>query len=614
MRLAEFVHDAGPEQIRAWDESIPWLQRECNEVVRCDDTAKTYTAILEYRLPRDERRPDVIVLENGVVVVLELKGKAKPSQADLDQVSAYRRDLLCYHAECVDRPVLAVLVPTLAGPVPCRRDDVTVIGPGGVHDFLLACTRGHSAAPISAQAFLRPDAYAPLPSLVRAARDLFAREPLPFIKRARAATGPAVARLTEIAHEAARTKTRRLALLTGVPGAGKTLVGLQLVHSGFLDDLAVPRAGRKPASPAVFLSGNGPLVRVLRDALKGAGGGGRVFVQDVKKYVEQYSRNEGLSPPEHLLVFDEAQRAWDAEQVRAKHREGAGHAGERSEPEHFVEFAERIPDWCVVLGLIGTGQEIHVGEEGGLVQWRRALESVSGRDRWTVHAPAALEQVFAGSPVAAQWEPSLSLDTALRYHLAPEIQGFVESLLEDGDPAAARSFADRLHEGGHRLLLTRDLERAKRYARDRYAEAPLARFGLVASARDVLLEEHGMTGFVKWPRSLDVAKWFNAPPEDAKSCCQLRTVATEFDVQGLELDLAVLGWGSDYARRRGTWVVERYRPSRRKPVDLDRLRRNVHRVLLTRGRDGTVVFVAPDPWFDETFEFLLRCGVRPLEA
>jgi len=232
VELEKFIRDAGTEQIRAWDASIPWLQRECRELVDAYDAARTYTAILEYELPRDSRRPDVIILENGVVVVLELKGKDAPSQADIDQVFCYARDLRSYHAECADRPVHAVLVPTRAGRTPRTIDGVQVVGPEGVDRLLLDCTRVPASSPLTPEAFLRRDAYAPLPSLVRAARDLVAREPLPRIKRARAATEPAVNRVTEVAHRAAATSTRHLVLLTGVPGAGKTLVGLQHLIDG----------------------------------------------------------------------------------------------------------------------------------------------------------------------------------------------------------------------------------------------------------------------------------------------------------------------------------------------------------------------------------------------
>jgi hypothetical protein len=143
---------------------------------------------------------------------------------------------------------------------------------------------------------------------------------------------------------------------------------LRRSFEGVVDDLAVPRAKGKPSAPA-NLSGNGPLVQVLQDALKDAGGGGRTFVQAIKNYVAQHSRPGRPVPPEHLIVYDEAQRAHDAERVAKVH----GSPVQQSEPEHLLEFCERVPGWCVMLALIGHGQAIHVGEEGGLPLWREAL-------------------------------------------------------------------------------------------------------------------------------------------------------------------------------------------------------------------------------------------------
>jgi len=216
------------------------------------------------------------------------------------------------------------------------------------------------------------------------------------IRKASAATDPAVEEISRIVHEAARTRTRRLILVTGVPGAGKTLVGLRAVHAHYLDDLAIPRAGDKPTVPAVFLSGNGPLVEVLQYELRNAGGGGKVFVRDVREYVRRYSRRRNLIPPEHVLVFDEAQRAWDRARVAEKH--SAAHA--KSEPEHFIEFAMRIPEWCAVIGLIGGGQEIHTGEEAGLVQWRDAVERCADPSQWVVHGTGISLEPFSGGAVS----------------------------------------------------------------------------------------------------------------------------------------------------------------------------------------------------------------------
>lgn len=367
-QLEERIVDAGESQIRAWADSIPALQREVREVISADSDAPGYSAILEYQLPLESRRPDVIILARGAVVVLELKGKDMPSQADIDQVAAYARDLKCYHRECDGRPVLPIVVPMRARNLVAEQGKVLILGPDALDGFLLTLEHFASDEALTRDRFLTPDAYQPLPTLVQAARELFHSGTIRPIHRARAATDPAVQTVSDVIREAARTGTRHLVLVTGVPGSGKTLVGLRLVHARFLDDLAIDRGKGRPPAPAVFLSGNGPLIEVLQYELRGSGGGGKTFVRDVFDYVKTYSVSRKAIPPEHVLVFDEAQRAFDADQVREKHSKTPGFEGGRSEPEHIIEFADRIPGWCVVVGLIGNGQEIHVGEEAGIAQ------------------------------------------------------------------------------------------------------------------------------------------------------------------------------------------------------------------------------------------------------
>jgi hypothetical protein len=451
---------------------------------------------------------------------------------------------------------------------------------------------------------LAGDAYAPLPTIVQAARELFERRELPMIKRARAATDPALQHISAIAHEAARTRTRHLVLLSGVPGSGKTLVGLQLVHAHWLDDLAVPRANGRPAAPAVYLSGNGPLVQVLQDALGDAGGGGQTFVQPIKNYVQHHSRRGAPTPPEHLIVFDEAQRAHDAERVAKVH----GGPVKKSEPEYLIEFCDRIPEWCVLVALIGNGQAIHVGEEGGIDLWRQAISGSKHASEWTFHAAPPFAETLRGSPTSGRWHPVLNLDTEIRFHLTPKVHRFVAGLL-DGEPADdLRILADELHAGGHRFLVTRDLEAAKSYVRERYADARFARYGLLASSKDKWLPAFGVDNTFQTTKRLRVGPWYNADPHDPRSCCQLDTVATEFSSQGLELDCALLAWGSDLLWTTDGWSIS-YSGGNRPPLkDPMAVRKNVYRVLLTRGRDGTVVYLPDDRRFSQTLERLLGAG------
>ncbi len=606
-RLQDFVSNASPEQVRAWDQSIPWLQRECLELQVRDADAAGYTAILEYELPRDFRRPDVIILERGCVAVLELKGALHASQAALDQALGYARDLGAYHAACAGRTVTPVLLTRGSAFEPELRDGVYVVAPAGL-DALLDRLSQRDQPPIPVHEFLAPDAYAPLPSIVQAARELFHKRPLPMIKRARAATDPALTHITEISHEAARTRTRHLVLLSGVPGAGKTLVGLQLVHAGWVDDLAVARASGKSAAPAVYLSGNGPLVEVLQHALRDDAGHARTFVQGIKHYVAQHTRRRAAVPPEHLIVFDEAQRAHDAERVAAVHHGPV----DRSEPAHLVEFCERIPEWCVLVALIGEGQAIHAGEEGGAPLWAEAIRGAAQRGEWTVHGAPVYAEVFASTGVDCRWAPVLSLDTEIRFHLTPRVHRHVGGLLDGAPAAGLAALADELHVGGHRFLLTRDLAAAKSYLHERYAEAPQARFGLLASSKDKWLVEHGVDNSFQTTKRLKVGPWYNADPQADDSCCRLETVATEFSSQGLELDCALVAWGSDLLWDGDDWSMQHSRGTRGRLRDPLALRRNVYRVLLTRGRDGSVVFVPGDARLDATFERLRLAGFREI--
>lgn len=615
-RLLEIVRDASPEQIRAWDESIPDLQREVGEMLVSDSSAAEYTAILEYELPMDSRRPDALFLVSSGVVVLELKGKASPTQADLDQAAAYARDLRCYHRECHERDVVPILVPMRAHDYLGERGGVHVAGPNVLNSLLETIAPPNRGIPIAAEKFLSLDAYCPLPTLVEAARELFHHGELRAIHRARAATDPAVDEISRIIHEAAHSKTRHLILLTGVPGSGKTLVGLRIVHAHFLDDLAIARGGRKPPAPAVFLSGNGPLVEVLQYELRAPGGGGRTFVRGVKDYVKYYSGARHAIPPQHVLVFDEAQRAFDADQVDEKHKNTTGHRGGRSEPEIFVEFAERVPEWCVVLALVGSGQEIHIGEEGGLVQWSDAIEQSVRHGEWVVHGPPQLHQTFSHARIPFHGRGSLDLDVELRFHAASDLHRFVANLLSEAEPGENRRIAERLERDGYHLRITRELATAKAYLRDRYSEDPMARFGLVASSRDRDLERFGVPNGFRETQRVRPGPWYGDPEnvQGSRSCRSLVACVTEFGAQGLELDAVLLAWGTDLQWVEKTWSSQRMRryQNARRVKNPHQLRQNAYRVLLTRGRDAAVVFVPQLQEMDETYRYLVESGFLDL--
>jgi hypothetical protein len=596
--LARGLIQRGHEQFSAWVSSISILRTAASRCVEALPAASAFGAILEYELPRDDRRPDVIVLQNGTVVVIEFKEGAKPTTSGEDQVRCYARDLRHYHSACREREIVPFLVPVgYRGPVRARRG-VTVMPADHLSSQILALT---PQAPLH-----RPDTsgwlegqYAPLPGIAQAARALFHREPLPRIKRADAAGIPRViARLLELTAEAQRERSRKVVLLTGVPGSGKTLIGLQLVHSEALDAL-VP-SGRRGGAPGVFLSGNDPLVDVLQTALKSTD-----FVQSLKAFLKLYIARSDAAPPEHVLVFDEAQRAWDEKHVLQKH---AGTFGSRSEPELLLTIADRIPEWCLVLALMGEGQEIHVGEEDGLALWAEALRK---RDGWKVHAENRVAQELSGAGVPVGVEPLFRLDATLRAHVAEGLHRWVECLLA-GRLDQARILTHSIE--GHDLYVTRDFERAREYVRDRYAGQSDRRYGLLASSC-----AENLRPFAARIKEDNIGarygRWYEGEPRGANFCCSLETAVSEFGCQGLELDFAVLCWADDLTWQESRWM-QRGGKKRRGARDYQRLRINAYRVLLTRGRDGTCVFVPSEPavLMDPVYQALIAAGVQPLPA
>jgi hypothetical protein len=570
--------------------------------------------------------------------VVELKGKASPSAADLDQAEAYARDLRAYHAECEHRTVHAVLVPTLAKGGREKVAGVHVCPPELLNELLVELNSKSQPLPVDPRRFLSQEAYRPLPSLVRAARELFSTGSLRRVHRAAAATEGTTEQLLRLASDAARQKRRKLVLIAGVPGAGKTLVGLRLVHAHQLDALAIDRGNGKPTAPAVFLSGNGPLVEVLAYELRDAGGNGRTFVRGVKQYVERYLNNAGLVPPEHVLVYDEAQRAYDSAMVAEKHKQESAIA--KSEPEMFIEFAQRVPEWCVVVALIGTGQEIHKGEEGGVRQWAKAIAGEGQPGAWDIHGPPSLSREFEGFAYSSSL--GLNLDKSLRSHLAYEVHELVAAIVgdvsvsmaataflgvqegrasyvvrDDANSLPVSRLVDQVRTQGHHLRASRNLEAAKAFLRDRYSNDATARYGILASSRDRDLPRFGIHNDYQSTKRTKFGPWYGDDESEIRglSCRHLRECVTEFGAQGLELDGALLAWGTDYMLQDGTWTVERaskYKKGGAPVRDVKQLRANAYRVLLTRARDGTIVFVPPLDELDETYAYLVNCGFEVL--
>lgn len=605
--LRRFLPDAAATQVHAWDREVEILQSESMTVVRLRPSANADGTVLEYILPREGgRRPDVIVLQNGGVVVLEFKEGDSLRRADIDQVAAYARDLRHYHSACDGLVVTPVLV--LCGDDAVERtvDEVLVVRADGLGRCLLTLGREGNGNRLELHAFLE-GTYAPLPSLVAAARLLFQNLELPYIRRARSAgVHDAAQRVLDLVRSAKQSGSRKLVLLTGVPGAGKTLVGLQVAHSSALDEGHRFGARRTRGAPATFLSGNGPLVQVLQDALRS-----RAFVQDMHRYIREHGlEHPDRIPSERVIVFDEAQRAWDAAKIEDFYRKKLPNVStdlRRSEPDLLTEIAARLDGWGLVLALVGEGQEIHTGEEGGMEQWVEAVKR-SGVP-WRVHGPASHRRLFERNGIPFDEDAALALEVTLRAQAAGHLHDWVSGVLDRGDLDGAAPLARQLRIEGFPIYVTRELDAARRYVRNRFSDEPLRRYGLLASARARNLDAHGVDPGFQATKRINVARWFNDGLDGPASGCHLQSVITEFQCQGLELDFPVVCWGDDFWWEPGKWAT---RGGRRQRLvrDPHRLRMNAYRVLLTRGREGMVIFVPPEPAtrMDATLHALISAG------
>lgn len=577
--------NAANSQIEAWLEEIDVLKSAFRDLAVSKVDSLEWSVVLEFELPLEGgRRPDVIVLGPQKIFVLEFKQDPILQRSSLDQVAAYARDLAEYHSKSHGIEVIPILIPTKLENKSEVRDVVHVISP----DKIAPTLDGYSVGqPIDLEDWLQGD-YAPLPTLIAAAKMIFSNERLPAIKRAESyGVAKAVSRLKEIVKSSQENSERSLVFVSGVPGAGKTLVGLQFVYEESNQD-----------SQAIFLSGNGPLVEVLRDALKS-----KAFVSDLHAFIKSYGTTSKI-PRQNVIVFDEAQRAWDASHMMLKK------AVSYSEPELLIAIGERVPGWATLVGLIGHGQEIHTGEEAGINGWFNAIKSEHAISRWKVYSPPRFSSAFPGQAVIEL--PELDLNHTLRSKQAEYLHNWVENLL-NGDLASASLLAQKIWIQNFPIFITRDLSEAKKYVSNRFGGELSKRYGILASSKDRILPNYEIKNGFQDTKMVKNAKWYNADLGQPGSCCNMEEVVTEFGCQGLELDMAIVAWGNDFLWNGKEWELRKMR-TRIPQADPHQLRLNSYRVLLTRSREGMVIFIPPETMFDLTEHAFLGAGARILDS
>lgn len=637
--LGELARRAGGDleltQNNAWQEEIAILQAlQLPEAERA--TAKIY---FEYTIPRLGRRADVILLVGHVLFVVEFKaGESQFHVAALDQVWDYALDLKNFHDASHGICMAPVLVATQAAPQAIELQHTLhydgLIRPirASAADLgaVISSTLAFLTAPRIDVAKWESGRYLPTPTIIEAARALYAGHSVESISRYEAGaqnlaiTSKAVDRIIE---EARATRKKAICFVTGVPGAGKTLVGL---------DVANRHLNKDSATYSVFLSGNAPLVAVLREALardsvlRAANQRKTVRKGDARREVEAFIQNvhhfrddclsAEAAPLEHVVLFDEAQRAWTLDETASFMAKKKGRPGfDQSEPEFLISCVDRHQDWAVVVCLVGGGQEINRGE-AGISEW---LDAVLKRFRdWEVHlspnlteseyrSKASLEQVL--SLPNTRSNPNLHLAMSMRSFRAESLSRFVREVLDVEEQAAQHT----LRELGSRypIRITRSLDSAKRWLRDQARGSE--RYGIVVSSQAQRLKPHAIDVRVK----TDPVKWFLDGKEDTRSSYYLEDVATEFQVQGLELDWACVVWDGDLRFNGEGWSHHEFkgtRWNRVKKAERKIYLKNAYRVLLTRARQGMVLVVPEgsdiDPtrapqFYDPTYDYLKSMGI-----
>jgi hypothetical protein len=631
--VAHHDFDLEGTQRRAWQRQIEHLQQVVTEL-------GDGHLFLEFAIPRMGKRADAVLLLHGVVYVLEYKvGADSCAPHAIDQVVDYALDLKNFHEGSHSQPIVPLVVATNAPLVRVEihrwPDDVLCpicVNAESTGPALRKLEEELTQAPeIDAASWVR-SSYKPTPTIVEAAQALYQGHDVREISRSEAGaenltrTG---AYIDQVIERAKREGRKAICFVTGVPGSGKTLAGLTIANTRMKAD---------QNEHAVFLSGNGPLVEVLREALaideversKEAGSPvskshakrhAATFIQNIHHFRDQYLTGE--VPLERVVVFDEAQRAWTKEQASKFMREKRDQEDfNQSEPAFLLSVMDRHSGWCVVVCLIGGGQEINTGE-AGLGEWLRAL--ADGYEEWDVHLSSRLsdrDYLASGQPQPAQGQYWFRAD---ELHLAVSVRSFRAEAVSDFVAAVIAGDADRAKEmvsslNDYPLVLTRDLESARSWLRRRTRGTE--RIGLVASSNALRLKPVG----IHVRAGIDPASWFLKPADDVRSSFALEDVGTEFDVQGLELDWVGVCWDANLRYIDGEWKHLNFRGSRWEVIG-DPVRQaylaNAYRVLMTRARQGMVLFVPQgspldktrDPrYYDGTYQFLRACGLPELEG
>lgn len=626
--------DLGQNQRDAWIEEINILQK-----VLVSYSGSIY---FEYSIPRMGKRIDVVLIIGSAIFILEFKvGDKEFSTSAVDQVWDYALDLKNFHSSSHDHFIAPILIATnaknITPVISLTPQSDKVLFPiksnteklKDVIDNTLALLDG---TPINIIEWEK-GRYCPTPTIVEAAMALYRGHSVENISRSDAGAIN-LTQTSEVVSEiikSSRDKSQKsICFVTGVPGAGKTLVGLNIAnkHTNKDSDLY-----------SVFLSGNGPLVAILREALtrdkvahekekgtkmtKGeAMRGVKSFIQNVHNFRDDCLKDE-KPPIEHVALFDEAQRAWNLEQTANFMQRKKGRPDfNQSEPEFLISCLDRHPDWAVVVCLVGGGQEINTGE-AGISEWIECLNR-SFPD-WNIYVSSRLtDSEYGAGKILDQIKTHKNVFTKDELHLSVSMRSFraehVSLLIKqilDMDVKEAQKTLTQV-KSKYPIVITRDISKAKEWLKKQARGSE--RYGMVVSSQAERLKPHAI--FVKSP--MDPIHWFLDGKEDVRSSYYLEDVATEFDIQGLELDWSCVLWDADFRHTKNAWDYRSFVGSKWnyiKKIERQMYLKNAYRVLLTRARQGMVIVIPPgdslDPtrnpdFYDPIFDYLQSIGFEEI--
>ena len=639
-KLVKLSFETNRDQKDAWINQIKHLQ------VKLSESKCVGNIIFEYDIVRLGKRIDVILLIKHMVFSLEFKNGATLYKArDAEQAEDYALDLKNFHKESENLYVCPILVATEAYARHNKVDaypDKQVMLQYANKENIMSCISNVYKVYGSDEEFdfekWYNSKYCPTPTIIEAAIETYISNTVSEIAHSEAGQediDKCEQEIQGIINFAKENKKKCICFVTGVPGAGKTLVGLNLASKIMSED---------KYSKAVYLSGNGPLVEVLREALirnsierkvhdakdkkdikKTSKIAVQAFIQAAHTFRKQYILDFNDVPVENVIIFDEAQRCWNKEKLSHWTRNKINKDIDMSEPHCFIDIMNRRKDWAVIICLVGLGQDIYDGEVGINEWFNSIIKNYS--DWYMYYSPEIFKQIedldinknlLIGVEHAYERE-ALHLSTSIRSFRSEQLSELVDELLA-GNSQKVRKLYEKTNND-YPIYVTRNIKKAKQWARNKVRGSQ--RCGIIACSSAQRLKPEG----IYVPTDIDAINWFLAPKEDLRSSNAMEIVASEFKVQGLEIDYSVVCWDADLRRVNDKWEYYNFKGSkwvRRNKQEQQRYLLNAYRVLLTRARQGMIIFIpeGEDPEIDATrnrdyynniYLYLVKkCGINEL--